>query len=156
MDENRTMDTQRSSSCLGLLVVVFIVGLAACSSTGDGDGVGGAGATSQGGAGTGGAGATSGVVCDGATHEFPTFDKSCADVADCVRKDHQVDCCGTLAAIGINVAEETAFDAAEAECLAQYPGCGCAPDETIAEDGNRSDFSIELECSGGTCSTYVP
>lgn len=106
-----------------------------------------------------GGGGSSAVQCDGVNPSvFPAFDKSCAGVGDCVMKEHMIDCCGSMVAMGINAAEDAAFDAAETECQSQYPACGCAPLPTVAEDGQRPDggAGIQLDCLGGSCSTFVP
>jgi hypothetical protein len=89
---------------------------------------------------------------------FPTFDKTCAAAADCVVALHQVNCCGTLTAIGINAAEASAFAAAEMTCQMQYPGCGCASTPTTTEDGKMSmdDTQIQVGCMNGQCSTFLP
>lgn len=87
------------------------------------------------------------------------FDKDCAVDADCVTKLHQINCCGTREAVGINESGSAAFDALEATCAAQFPGCGCAQQATTAEDGhNMPDFSeaIPVACVAGQCKTFIP
>jgi hypothetical protein len=108
-----------------------------------------------------GSGGTGGAAIDcSGTGEasFPTFDKTCAQAADCVLKFHMINCCGTRNAIGINHNESAAFDAAEATCDAQYPGCGCAQGPTTAEDGKmaQDEGMIKVDCPSGQCSSYVP
>jgi hypothetical protein len=89
---------------------------------------------------------------------FPTFDKTCTMAADCATALHMVSCCGTLTAIGINVAEKPAFTAAETTCEMQYPGCGCAQSPTTTEDGKTSmdDTQIQVGCTNGQCMTFLP
>lgn len=100
------------------------------------------------------------VDCSGAgPNDFPAFDKSCTADSECVAKLHQINCCGTLVAIGINASGSAAFDAAEATCQGQYPACGCAQMPTTAEDGKTladygSDFPVV--CKAGQCTTYSP
>jgi hypothetical protein len=90
--------------------------------------------------------------------QFPSFDKSCAGVGECVIALHQVDCCGTMIAFGINASELAAFEAAEATCASQYPGCECAPGPTSAEDGDSSQdpSAIVVDCVMGSCATSIP
>jgi len=106
----------------------------------------------------GGAGGGSAVSCTGTNPAFPSFDKACSAATDCVTKFHMVNCCGTLAAIGMNKAESADFDAAEAICEMQYPGCGCAQGPTMTEDGKMStdDSLIQVDCVSGACSTVFP
>jgi hypothetical protein len=88
---------------------------------------------------------------------FPTFAKACSSDADCFIALHQINCCGTLVALGYSTSARAAFAAAESTCEGMYPGCGCAQGPTKAEDG-RTDLqgTISVRCSAGTCNTYVP
>ena len=139
-----------------LLCLFVLVGAAACGDGGgSGSGGGGAGGTTA----TGGAGgATFDVECAGGAPAFPTFDKTCAAAGDCLLAFHQLNCCGTREAIGIAKAEKAAFDAAEATCESQYPACGCAQSPTMTEEGSTSvdEAKIEVQCTGGSCMSYVP
>lgn len=99
------------------------------------------------------------MQCFGGTQAvFPTFDKSCAAPADCSIQYHQIDCCGTFKAIGMNSSEVPAFTAAEAQCTSQYPACGCAGGPTQTEDGKSvQDMSmILITCDNGACNTSAP
>ncbi len=89
---------------------------------------------------------------------FPQFDKSCASGADCLMRLHQTDCCGSRVAIGIAAGAAASFDAAEKLCESMYPGCGCAPAPTRAEDGmaERPGHPIVVDCVAGACRTSVP
>ena len=51
-----------------------------------------------------------------------------------------------------------AFDTAEQTCESQYPGCGCAEQAPVAEDGKQGDFStpVPVRCDSGQCTTYIP
>ena len=132
------------------------------SSTGTGSSAGtGTGSSSSTGTGSSsGTGTGSGgeVQCSTEPIVFPEFDKSCGNEADCALVFHTINCCGTDVAWGINADEVPAFEAAEAICDSQYPGCGCPAQATEAEDGNTSwdpnDFAVQ--CDGGTCMSYVP
>jgi hypothetical protein len=130
-----------------------------CSGGVNPTGGGGAGGTG-GGTGTGTTGSTgTGVQCGGANpSQFPSFDKSCNADADCSLVFHQVNCCGTKTAIGINNNEAASFAAAEAVCESQYPACGCAEGPTTAEDGKTPDPSgmIQVHCDAGLCKSFVP
>jgi hypothetical protein len=88
---------------------------------------------------------------------FPWFDRKCSQDTDCAVVFHQVDCCGTLTAVGINAAGVEGFVAAEAVCDAQYPACGCAEGPTTAADGNWA-FGAEAFgawCHDGDCFSFV-
>lgn len=137
-------------------LVCFALGLtalllAACDGDGGGGGSGG-GAT--GGGATGGGG-LEGVDCTAAPPEFPAFDPTCSAPADCVLKFHMVNCCGSMAATGVNQGDSAGFDAAEAVCQSQYPGCGCAAMPTVADDGTTSGdpAAFSVDCVGGQCVT---
>jgi hypothetical protein len=88
---------------------------------------------------------------------FPTFDKTCSADSDCDVGLNQIDCCGTLRAIGINVAERDRFDAAEAVCYEQYPPCGCAPRGVETEDDQVVYYpgDVGVACTRGACLTYA-
>jgi len=128
--------------------------------TGDGGGTGGDGGGTGGTDGTGGTSGTGGegIQCGTEPVTFPEFDKSCVGNEDCALVFHTISCCGTDVAWGINVDEVPAFDAAEAICDSQFPGCGCPAGPTEAEDGNTGmspdDFAVT--CDAGTCMSYVP
>jgi hypothetical protein len=101
----------------------------------------------------------SGIVCWGAAQSFPTFDKECDTDANCALVQHQTDCCGSMLVMAVNHAAVGDFDAAEAICRSQYPGCGCAPQGTKTEDGVIVPFDKEslivAKCGNGICgSTY--
>ena len=97
------------------------------------------------------------VMCGGDPQAFPEFSKQCATVDDCALVIHQTDCCGNMAALGLDKAEVPAFDAAEAICASQYPGCGCPSMGIVAEDGVLvSDAAaIHLACVDNQCQTYI-
>ena len=99
----------------------------------------------------------SGVSCGAGTAEFPNFDKSCQNASDCVIVEHQINCCGTKAAWGINAKVLTSFNAAEALCQQQYPKCKCATMPTKADDGNTTlkGGNFEVDCVKGQCWTFV-
>jgi hypothetical protein len=131
-------------------------GTGGAGTAGAGGGVGGMGGSGGGTAGSGGSGGTE-VQCTGEKPVFPAFDKTCAAAADCALVFHQINCCGTRVALGISSAESAAFGAAEATCEAQYPGCGCAQQPTVAEDGKSADESlIQVDCLSGSCGSFVP
>ena len=97
------------------------------------------------------------VMCGGDPQAFPEFSKQCATVDDCALVIHQTDCCGNMAALGLDKAEVPAFDAAEAICASQYPGCDCAPSGIVAEDGAivQSPVALDLACTDGLCKVFV-
>jgi hypothetical protein len=66
-----------------------------------------------------------------------------------------IDCCGTLAAVGINDSDAASFDAAEAMC---QPVCDCVSKPTVADDGKTGDNpgAFQVSCVSGKCKTSVP
>lgn len=98
------------------------------------------------------------IACVDDPPKFPEFDESCAMAEDCAIVFHQIDCCGSQAAWGVNAEVSKAFAAAEAVCMMQYPQCDCPTLATVADDGNSSDDPalIEVQCNDGQCFTVVP
>ncbi len=101
------------------------------------------------------------MTCDAGT--FPTFDNGCSDTINCSIGLHQINCCGTLLAIGINHAFRDAFDKAEASWRMACPAaCGCVAGPTRAEDGkvgSSQSVMVTCESSGpgsGRCTTFFP
>lgn len=137
--------------------ILFTLTAAACGNGNSGDAIGGGG---HGGSGTTSSSTGSGdVQCAGtAATQFPTFDKQCTGDTDCFIAFHQVSCCGTRAALGLNVSQKAAFDAAEKTCEMQYPGCGCAQQPTTTEDGKAvsDESTIQVKCGAGMCATSAP
>jgi hypothetical protein len=138
-----------------------ILALLAAAACGGNVVIGDKDAGAGGSAGSGGAGGNAAAVdCTATgTGTFPTFSKTCAAAGDCAIGLHQINCCGTLTAIGLAASQQAAFAAAEATCEGQYPGCGCAGQATTAEDGKTADLGnsqIQVACTAGACSTYIP
>ncbi len=102
-----------------------------------------------------------GVSCSGtSSNTFPNFEawaKDCKVDSDCFAAFHQINCCGTHIAFGLNKSAKTAFQYDESICAGQYPACGCAQFMTEAEDGyssfTYSDFAAT--CDAGLCRTHV-
>lgn len=96
-----------------------------------------------------------GAIACGASGAFPTFARACSVDADCAVVEHEINCCGTLVALGIRADQRAAFDAAEAICRAQYPGCGCAASPTTADDGTRYDGArpARAACVDAVCTS---
>ena len=122
---------------------------------------GSSGSSSDATTGTGTTDATTGepaIMCGGEDPYFPPFDRSCVSDRDCSIVFHQIDCCDSLLAWGINGAAGKAFAEAEAECVAQYPDCDCPTQPPIADDGKTVDDLnlIEVACMDGECKTLVP
>lgn len=114
----------------------------------------------------GSAPACAGTECAG----YPaSFERGCtlgaggADV-NCAAELHQIDCCGTMRAIGINHGVVgTAFCPAEAACRATYPDAACDPGPITTDTGDTTTdtSTIHVRCNipaggtVGTCETYV-
>jgi hypothetical protein len=97
------------------------------------------------------------LVCESRAATFPTLEKACEVATDCFVALHQQDCCGTEVAIGLARSAEVAFTRTETTCSAGYPGCECAQQPTMAEDGRTNiQGTIDVRCTGGACETYVP
>lgn len=145
------------------VVVILGLGLGCTKEEGDGDLLGDEStgdstgdSTTEGGDSTTTDGSETGepVMCP---ETFPEFDKTCSLDSDCAVVLHMTDCCGTFVAWGITASEVEAFEAAETICESQYPGCGCAPQPTLAEDGNPvlDPATVLATCTMGACSSYV-
>ena len=98
------------------------------------------------------------IACTDDPPKFPEFDDSCAVPEDCAIVFHQIDCCGSQAAWGVNAEVAKAFGEAEAVCMMQYPQCDCPTEATVADDGNSAPDAalIEVQCNEGQCFTVVP
>lgn len=141
------------------LVVLAILGAAACGGNVviDAGGAGGSSGVASGSGGSSGTGGTGGAGVDCNAGVFPTFSKACQADSDCVTKIHETNCCGSTVAIGVSEAASAAFDAAESACEAMYPGCGCDGMGPVAEDGKTGTQSqIQVACQMGACMTFVP
>jgi hypothetical protein len=109
------------------------------------------------GPGTDGPGADAAAACG----FVDSLDHSCTADADCEVALHQTDCCGSLVAVGINVAADGTFQADETACDATYPGCGCAPAPTMTDSGETATDpgTIQAACvirgPGMVCLTYI-
>jgi hypothetical protein len=85
----------------------------------------------------------------------------CAADGSCAFALHQINCCGTLAAVGFNVSENETFAAAEDACRASYPRCRCLAGPTMTDSGEiASDISVvQVGCitqgPAKYCRTYV-
>ena len=132
------------------LLTATLLGLWACG----GNAVVDAGGT---GASTGTGGGSGGAPIDCSAAAFGAFSKACATVGDCVIEIHQTDCCGSTVALGVSNAAAQAFQAGEAFCVAQFPGCGCDGMGPVAEDGQLGTVGqIQVSCQAGQCRTFVP
>ena len=89
---------------------------------------------------------------------FPTFSKTCGADSECAVAFHQINCCGTKVAWGLLACEMAPFSTAETQCEGQYPGCGCAEFQTMAEDGYSSFTATDFaaKCVFGTCRSTIP
>lgn len=90
--------------------------------------------------------------------QAPGVTKQCQKDADCAVVFHQVDCCGSLHALGVHLDAVDPFNDAEAVCAAAYPQCDCAPMPTVAEDGDSTEDPAEItvSCVDMACQTAIP
>lgn len=96
--------------------------------------------------------------CSGAgAGTFPEFERSCKSNADCAAVAHQFNCCGSERITGVRAVQVDAFKTAEATCRGQYPGCGCATQSPVADDGSAAGGGnpgpVAVACNAGTCET---
>jgi hypothetical protein len=101
------------------------------------------------------ASSSSGEACTGVG--LPSFQKGCGTSDNCGIALHQIDCCGTKIAFGVNHSEVSPFDQAEQVWEMMCPSCGCSPQPTRAEDGQSGASSdVKVACVNGQCTTYFP
>jgi hypothetical protein len=106
------------------------------------------------------------LACFSDTGQLSDSLKPCQADSDCVVKQEQTDCCGTILYVGVNTASATKFDACEAAWVTHFPGCGCASNKMTTEDGNPTTPGVDggapqVRCAdftmgGGICLTYTP
>ena len=106
------------------------------------------------------------AACFDATGQLDYSLKTCQGDGDCVIKQEQTDCCGTILYVGVNQSSTSAFDTCEAAWVSHFPGCGCASGQTKTEDGkttypNADATAPAIHCTdftsnGGVCLTYTP
>src|ERR1017187_6325705 len=92
--------------------------------------------------------------------------RACQSGGDCVIKQEQTDCCGTILYVGVSSASAARFDACEAAWVLHFPGCGCDSNKMTTEDGKMTSPAVDgggpaVHCtdftmSGGVCMTYTP
>jgi hypothetical protein len=88
---------------------------------------------------------------------FPTFDKACTLTDNCSLGFHQVDCCGSLIAVGFNHSQRDTFDNAEQTWDSTCPACGCAAQPIKADDGKTCAMrAVTVSCDNMLCTTHCP
>ena len=92
---------------------------------------------------------------------FPTLSDGCTGNDACVVGIHQIDCCGSKIALGLNHALLNTFQKDEAEWEASCPLCGCPPKPLLAQDGKSgqpADVRVLCDMSSGSgkCKTFFP
>ncbi len=94
-----------------------------------------------------------GPVCtDPAT--FPKFEKGCGEDKNCVVGMHQINCCGSMLAIGMNHGVIDAFNTAEKAWAATCPKCGCPTLPPVDESG-KTGSGFDAKCIGGKCTSVA-
>jgi hypothetical protein len=138
-----------------------------CGSNVVGPGAGGGTATTTSNGGGGNAQGDAGdLACMDASGHLDASLKACQSDTDCVIKQEQTDCCGTLLYVGVRATSAAAFDTCEAAWVAHFPACGCDSNQTGTEDGKKNTIgddagAPQVHCtdftmSGGVCMTYTP
>ena len=108
---------------------------------------------------SGDAGAPELVWCSApspATSSFPIH-RECSVDSDCTVVMHQMDCCGTVAAVAVSTASAASFAQDEAACASAFPHCGCFSNGSFADDGTQgtSDASARARCLAGRCTSTL-
>lgn len=89
------------------------------------------------------------------------LDRSCSVDTDCVPRIHQINCCGTMSAIAVNVSEASTYAERESLCEASYPRCRCAalPTQTDSGEVVESEGDVQAACVGRgptmVCLSYI-
>ena len=106
------------------------------------------------------------LACFNANGRLDASIKACQVDGDCLIKQEQTDCCGSLLEVGVNAMYAGTFAACEDAWVAHFPGCGCASGTTLTEDGKTSTPGSDagppqVRCtdfttSGGVCLTFTP
>jgi hypothetical protein len=106
------------------------------------------------------------LACMSASGQVDASLKACQGDSDCVIKQEQTDCCGTILYVGVAAGDAASFDVCEAAWLAHFPACGCFSGQTKTEDGKTTlpgaDASAprvhctDFTMNGGICMTYSP
>jgi hypothetical protein len=106
------------------------------------------------------------LACMSASGQLDGSLKACQSDGDCVIKQEQTDCCGTILYVGVSSASAARFDACEAAWVFHFPGCGCDSNKMTTEDGKMTSPAVDgggpaVHCtdftmSGGVCMTYTP
>ena len=80
--------------------------------------------------------------------------RTCTVDTDCAAVLRNADCCGTLAATGVNVADRARYEEQERTCPTVQRNCRCMADDTIADDGSRVLAGVlTVQCLQGRCAT---
>jgi hypothetical protein len=107
---------------------------------------------------TGGKGGSGTITlpCHEPTVRYPPVRNGCGKAADCTIAVVTIDCCGSRAAVGINVNDVPLLEEAETKC-ARAARCDCNQNPTRADDGESADLgAIQVACDTGVCRTFVP
>jgi hypothetical protein len=106
------------------------------------------------------------LACMSASGQLDGSLKACQSDMDCVIKQEQTDCCGTVLYVGVSSASAATFDACEAAWVAHFPACGCDSGVTKTEDGKATApgadagapqvHCTDFTMNGGVCLTYTP
>lgn len=127
-------------------------------SDGGSDASGGSGAGSSSGGDGSGAGSSSGGgggalnACDGLLDYA-----GCDSDDDCTTGRHLIDCCGSVAEVGVAVDQRAAFEERAIECGDEFPLCECASSPfAVLQDGRvLTEGQAGVSCDAGACRTHV-
>ncbi len=88
---------------------------------------------------------------------FPTFIKGCTNSDSCSFGFHEINCCGSMDAVGFNHSQRDAFNAAEMAWEMTCGGCACPATLPLAEDGKTCQMNqVTVSCDNGVCTTHCP
>jgi hypothetical protein len=80
--------------------------------------------------------------------------RACATKDDCEVGLMQINCCGTLRAMGYSKSQSASFLENTMACSASYPGCGCASGPTT-DDYGKTGTEFGFDCVSGKCMSIV-
>src|SRR5262249_40129452 len=105
------------------------------------------------------------LACMNASGAIDPALKACKSDSDCIIKEEQTDCCGSIRYVGLASSVGSRFDVCEAAWLAHFPACGCDSGRTETEDGSfflpgQDAGTMHVRCtnftaSGGMCMTLT-
>lgn len=79
--------------------------------------------------------------------------RACTAKSDCEVGLRQLNCCGSMRAMGYSKSYSDFLEATKA-CSASFPGCGCPTMPTV-DDNGKSGTAFDVDCISGSCTSFV-